>query len=142
VSSIVMNKAWRLKRVLYRLSFSTVLRLAWQIVKGRARVYHTKVTGVTFGIRQKLLEKLTIYSQSQVHIRFMRQPDNPSDRSAIVVVADVKDRGRAILGYLNHDLSCLLAPLLDSGRQAIIPDYEVTGGGIKKFGFNISYYLI
>jgi len=143
MSSFVMNEAWRLKHssALYELTFSTSLRLAWLVIRGKLISHYSKVVGVTFEARQKLLRKLISYSKTQIVIKLQRQPNNRFDASAIAVVAKVKERGECLIGYINSRLASTLAPAMDAGSQIIVNRFDVTGGGDKLYGCNISYII-
>lgn len=143
-SHFVMMEAWRLKRSteLYSYTFSTCLKLAWMIIKGTLKRLHTKIVGVTFDGRQKALSHLLHYSPKQILIHLVREPDNAYDSNAIKVVAEVFLKGKASIGYINSQLAAALAPFMDTGRQLIVYDFEITGGDSgKSFGCNISYFI-
>jgi hypothetical protein len=99
------------------------------------------VVGVTFEARQKLLRRLLSYSRAQIAIKLERQPHNQYDTFAIAVVAKVKRKGEAIIGYINRQLAATLAPIMDGGRQIIVNRFDITGGGDKVHGCNISYFI-
>lgn len=139
----VMVEAWRIKKrtQLFSYSFGTCLKLAWKVIKGLSRRLHTKVVGVTFEGRQKVLGRLLHYHPDQVIIHLNRDPHNPYDPCAIAVVAEVINKGSAPLGYLNSQLAATLAPYMDDGGQLIVYDFDITGGEAKNFGCNISYLM-
>lgn len=143
IASAVMKEAWSIKRrtILYVYSIGTALRLAWSIIRGQVRKHCTKVAGVSFETRQKFLERLLRYPSSQVVIELMRQPGNLYDEFATLVIAKVKGKGKACIGYLSSRLAATIAPLMDSGHQIVVTTFDITGGGSKLYGCNLSYFL-
>jgi hypothetical protein len=143
IARYVMLEAWKLKRstILYRMTFSSSLKLSWQIIRGRIRKHYTKVVGVMFVGRQTLLKRLLHYPKHQVIIKFVRQPDNPYDKFAVLVTAEIKGRRQATLGYLSTQLAQIIAPLMDTGRQVIVSSFDVTGSKNKSYGCNLTYFL-
>lgn len=143
-SRYAMIEAWRLKRSteLYNFTFSTCLKLAWKFIKGTIKRLYTKVVGVSFDGRQKVLSRLLHYSKTQILIYLEREPDNVYDSNAIKVMAEVFSKGKAAIGYLNSQLAKALAPIMDSGSELVVYNFEITGGDHgKSYGCNISYFI-
>lgn len=145
----VFKRAWRMYkqggRWIY--SFCISLKVAWQIIRGKLFIKHTKVVGVSFcnpnGVnRQKILRKLTTIPQEQIAVYFKREPDNPVDTNAIKVVVTVAGRGAATLGYLNQDLAYRIASEIDSGKIAFVIFEGVTGIGMDNLGCNITFTIL
>ena len=111
---------------------------AWRTVK--QRVIHTKTAGVTHGNRQALLDRLTKYNAEEISITLNREPENAADKNAVQVIAAVKGRGSAVMGYLNRQLAAAIAPLLDKGKQVRAAFEEITGGHeyFLNYGLNVS----
>lgn len=125
-------------------SRSEAMRRAWRTVK--QRVIHTKTAGVTHGNRQALLYRLTRYSTDLISITLRREPENAADKNAVQVIAAVKGKGSAVMGYLNRQLArqrlrlmLAIAPLLDKGKQVLARFEEVTGGAeyYLNYGLNV-----
>lgn len=118
-------------------SRSEAMRRAWRTVK--QRVIHTKTAGVTHGNRQALLDRLTRYSADLISITLRREPENAAAKNAVQVIAAVKGKGSAVMGYLNRQLAEAIVPLLDKGKQVLARFEEVTGGAeaYLNYGLNV-----
>lgn len=118
-------------------SRSAAMVRAWITVKLRA--IQTKTAGVTYGNRQKLLERLARYSPEDITVTLRREQDNAHDRNAVQVIAAVKGKGSAVLGYLNKQLAAAVAPLMDKGSEIVSRFQAVTGGEERylNYGLNI-----
>ena len=116
---------------------SEAMRRAWRTVK--QRVIHTKTAGVTRGNRQTLLYRLTRYSADLISVTLRREPENTADKNAVQVIAAVKGKGSAVMGYLNRQLAEAIAPLLDKGKQVLAKFEAVTGGAeaFLNYGLNV-----
>lgn len=104
---------------------SEAFRRAWTIVK--AAKIETKVSGVTFGSRQKALERLTHYETDKISIRLEREAANEYDSNAIQVIATVTDKGSYTVGYINKQLAAIIAPLIDCGKAVKATFQEIRG---------------
>lgn len=111
---------------------------AWITVKLRSIV--TRAAGVTYGNRQKLLSRLARYTAEQITITLRHEQGNRFDRNAVQVVAGVKGKGSAVIGYLNRQLATVVAPLIDKGKSVVSSFRAVTGGAeqLLTYGLNIS----
>lgn len=118
-------------------SRSAAMVRAWVTVKLRRMVI--KAAGVTFGNRQTLLERLTRYSPEDISVTLQREQDNEHDINAIQIVAAVRNKGAAVIGYINRELADALAPLLDKGATIVSNFKAITGGGAPymNYGFNL-----
>lgn len=76
---------------------------AWITVK--LHTIETKTTGVTKERRQTLLERLRRYAPDEIIIKLNRESNNPFDSNAVQIIAAVKGKGSAVMGYLNKSLS-------------------------------------
>ncbi len=114
---------------------------AWLTVK--LRRIETKTAGVTQERRQQLLARLSRYSQDDVTISLEREAANPYDSNAIKVIAAVKGKGSAVMGYINRTLAQAIAPLLDKGKAVKAAIMGVTGGTEyrKTYGLSIAISL-
>lgn len=117
---------------------SEAMLRAWRTVK--QRVIHTKTAGVTHGNRQTLLYRLARYSAEDITITLNREPENTADRNAVQVIAAVRGKGSAVMGYLNRQLAEAIAPLLDKGKQVLAAFEAITGGHeyFLNYGLNVS----
>lgn len=104
---------------------SQAFKKAWAIVK--AGTVEAKVAGVTFGNRQKALERLTHYEAEQINISLTRETENPHDNNAVAVTASVTGKGSYTIGYLNKQLAAIIAPLIDCGKAVTATFKEVRG---------------
>lgn len=99
---------------------------AWALAKMPAIA--TKVVGVTYGNRQKAIERLAMYAPESVTIRLRREQDNEHDRNAVAVLAAAEGKGGYHMGYLPRVLAAFVAPLLDAGK-AVRGVYKGVIGG-------------
>lgn len=118
-------------------SRSAAMVRAWITVKLRRMVI--KAAGVTFGNRQTLLERLTRYSPEDISVTLQREQDNAHDINAIQIVTAVRNKGAAVIGYINRELAAALAPLLDKGATIVSSFKAITGGSVPymNYGFNL-----
>lgn len=120
------------------MSRSSAMVRAWITVKLRS--IRTKAAGVMWGNRQMLLSRLAKYSADEITIELHRECENRYDSNAIKVVAAVKGKGKAALGYINRTLAAALAPLLDKGKEIRCSFGAVTGGNeyFLHYGLNLA----
>lgn len=120
------------------MSRSAAMVRAWITVKLRS--IRTKATGVMWGNRQRLLSRLARYSPDEITIELHRERENLYDSNAIKVVAGVKGKGKAAMGYINRTLAAALAPLLDKGKDIKCGLGAVTGGNeyFLHYGLNLA----
>lgn len=120
---------------------SAAMVRAWITVK--LRTIHTKAAGVTFGRRQGLLDRLSRYNSEDITIELQRENGNAYDPNAVQIIAAVKGKGSAVMGYIGRELAKVIAPLLDKGKE-IKADFEaITGGHDYKlnYGLNVAISL-
>jgi hypothetical protein len=144
VAAFVMIEAWKLNRntICYQLSFASSLKLAWKIIRSKIRMHHTKIVGVTYQTRQKLLCRLVQYPKHQIILKLVREPYNTHDNFSIAIVAEVMNKGKAAIGYLSSHLANVISPLMDSGHQIIVTSFDITGGSASKhYGCNLCYLI-
>ena len=123
------------------ISRSAAMIRAWITVK--LQTIRTKAAGVTFGRRQALIERLTRYSSEEITIELQRENGNAYDRNAVQIVAAVKGKGSAVIGYINRELAKAIAPLLDKGKAVKAAFETITGGheyGLN-YGLNVAISL-
>jgi single-stranded-DNA-specific exonuclease len=94
-----------------------------------ADAFHTKVVGVTFGDRQRVLAGV----RAGERLRLVRDPGNPHDPHAVQVC---RADGRQV-GFLRAALAARLAPAMDAGARYAASATSLTGGGDRPWGLNI-----
>lgn len=116
---------------------SAAMVRAWITVK--LRKMEVKAAGVTHGNRQTLLDHLTRYKPEDITVTLRREQSNAHDSNAIQILAAVRNKGSAVIGYINRELAAALAPLLDKGAPIASRFKAVTGGGAPymNYGFNL-----
>ncbi|MCM1335194.1 MAG: HIRAN domain-containing protein [Bacteroides sp.] len=120
---------------------SAAMVRAWILVKlNRLTV---KVVGVTFGIRQQLLHRPAKYQPEDVTIRLRRERGNAADGNAVQVIAAVRGKGKAVVGYLNREIAACIAALMDGGKTVYSRFRGVTGGEEYRltYGLNLDIAL-
>lgn len=118
---------------------SEAFRRAWTIVK--AAKIETKVSGVTFGSRQKALERLTHYETDKISIRLEREAANEYDSNAIQVIATVTDKFVFDkLEQYRHLRPKQIFQAYDSDSKADEPDVQYHGDRYKTKSVMIFQY--
>lgn len=90
--------------------------------------FYTKVVGVTYEDRQKLIREITVGES----VELRREPHNPYDRNAIAVYFQ-----KQMIGYLKAPLARNLAPALDQGSKYEAVVTQITGRDQDCLGVNI-----
>jgi len=114
------------------ISRSTAMIRAWITVK--LGHISTKAAGVTFGKRQGLLQRLSLYRSEDITISLQREHSNTYDRNAVQIIAAVRGKGSAVMGYINRTLAEAIAPLMDAGKAVKAALDGITGG--HEYGLN------
>lgn len=96
--------------------------------------YFSKLVGVTFEGWQDIIKLLN----GSETLRFRREPENEYDANAVAVDVLFGSDEWIPIGYIARDKNSELAEILTEGRYAGIKLSEVTGGGDKAFGINVS----
>lgn len=104
---------------------SAAFKAAWLMAK-RGGV--TKVAGVTFDNRQQLISRLAGYNPELVSITLQQDKSNLFDPLAVAVVASVKDKGSATIGFIPAMTARTLSRLMDKGT-ALKASLEGIAGG-------------
>ncbi len=128
IRKAVVTLANRLNKKIKNLSNAFIR--AWQIIKGKLLI--SKIAGVTFGTRQKALNKLQSYSKNEINVTLEREASNSYDTNAVKVMVSVGAGDKYHMGYIPADLANMLAPVLDKGIQLITRFKSVTGGYAHK----------
>ena len=95
---------------------------------GDADDFHTKVVGVSFGLRQSVAGGLSAGAQ----LELVRDPHNEADPNAIEV-----RYGSLQVGFIRREIAKRIAPKIDEGDRYSAVVADVTGGGEKHVGVNI-----
>lgn len=107
-------------------SRSEAFKEAWRLAK--LPEISVKVKGTASADkRQQALENLTKYSPDLVSFRVATDTQNAYDRNAVAVIANVKDKGSFLIGYLPKELAADISPLMRAG-VALRTSGAVTGG--------------
>ncbi len=102
--------------------------------------YFSKIVGTTFEGRQETIGRMN----GNEELRFRREPDNEYDSNAVAVDVSVLVSAKTKLsewlpiGYIARDKNSELAEVLTNGKYASIKISDITGGGVKNFGLNVS----
>jgi len=101
--------------------------------------FNTKLVGVSFDNRQEHIKRISdnrLNKNNELELK--RQPKNPYDENAILVLYEGKD-----LGFLNKDLAKKIAPKIDKGVEYKSIIEQITDGYENKdgyYGVNVSVY--
>lgn len=99
----------------------------------KTAVYHSKIVGVTFEGRQEVIASL----RGKEPLRVRREADNEYDKKAVAVDVYKNDEWLPI-GYIAKDKNEDISKALDAGESVYISLSDITGGGDKSYGVNIS----
>lgn len=99
-----------------------------------------RAAGVTHGNRQALLDHLTRYNPEDITVTLRREKNNAHDHNAIQIVATVRSKGSAVIGYINRKLAAALAPLLDRGAT-IASRFNAVIGGERGYNYGLALEL-
>ena len=104
--------------------------------------FYTKIVGVTFEDRQRLISRLNRRGElaSGTRLRLVPEPDNCYDPYAVKVVT-MKDEQ---LGYISKEINKNIHINLLRGRQYFVTVSSVSGGQSdeQNYGINIEVRLI
>lgn len=142
ILSNVMKKAWILFKRNSSLTFSLALKLSWQLIKCKLSPSFSKVKGVTFNNRQFLIKRLTKYPLDMISLSLLPEPDNKFDSNAIKIIATVKNKGSATIGYVSKELAYKFNTALISNKKIFIFLDSITGSLKSYLGINYSYFII
>lgn len=120
-------------------SRSAAMVRAWITVK--MRQFYIKAVGVTHGNRQTLLDHLTRYKPEDITVTLQREKDNAYDSNAIQIIAAVRNKGAAVIGYINRELAADIAPLMDKSAAIASSFKAITGGGAPYINYGLNLVL-
>lgn len=106
-------------------SLSQAFRTAWRRIKDGMKV---RVSGVTQGKRQKLLQFIAGRKPEELTVHLQRDRANLYDKYAVAVVIGIQNIGYAHIGYLPKALSQGMAAVIDVGVQAKADLKQIIGG--------------
>lgn len=143
VLSNVMKKAWSIYRSnKENITFSYCLKTAWSIVNGIIYSSYSKVRGVTFENRQILIKRLLKYNPKCISLSLQPEPTNLFDSEAIKIIASVKGKGSATIGYVSKELNSMFNRKMEEGKNIILELENITGTIDSILGINYSYLII
>lgn len=149
MASSVLRRSHQLWKLGIRacVSWSTLLRLCWRLLKKELKTSVSMVRGVTFSnddgsSRQRIIEKLSKLPKGLYWLTLRRESDNPYDPNAVSV--DVRNLGNmsAQIGYLPRELAQVLAPEIDSGKEVAVVDFSYSQGWNGVYGVKVYYTYI
>lgn len=106
-------------------SLSNAFRTAWRRIKASMTC---RVSGVTYGNRQQLLQFIAIRKPEELTVYLQRDRANTHDKYAVAVVIGIRDIGYAHIGYLPKGISQSMAAVIDKGIQVKATLTQITGG--------------
>ena len=101
--------------------------------ESKTLTYHSKLVGVTFEGRQDIISTL----RGKEPLRVRREKDNKYDPRAVAVDVYKNDEWLPI-GYIAKDKNKDISETLDAGNTVYISISDITGGGDRSYGVNIS----
>ena len=114
---------------------SAAMVRAWITVK--MKCLEVRAAGVTHGNHQTLLQHLKRYKAADITLTLQREPQNVADRNAVQIIAAVRNKGAAVIGYINRELAAALAPLLDKGAN-IASRFNAVLGGERGYNYGLA----
>ena len=63
-----------------------------------------------------------------ISVKLVREPENIHDRNAVAVVAEVRGKVKAMLGYLPQAVAAVVAAMMDKGLTITGKQLRITGG--------------
>ena len=129
------------------MSWSTLLKLCWRLLKKELDTAVSRVSGVTFSnddgsSRQRIIEKLSNLPRGLYWLTLNRESDNPYDPNAIRVDARKLGNMAAQIGYLPRELARVLAPKIDGGKEVVVVDFSYSQGWNGVYGVKVYYTCI
>ena len=83
---------------------------------------------------------MTRYKPEDITVTLQREQNNAHDRNAIQIVAGVRSKGSAVIGYINRELAAALAPLLDKGAT-IASRFNAVISGERGYNYGLALEL-
>ena len=120
-------------------ALSEAFRLAWH----RARETVCRVSGTSYGTRQKSLERLAGYRPEELTVGLQRDPGNQYDRNAIKILVRIDSLNvYAHVGYLPAKIAEQIAPVIDAGVKVRAELKGVIGGYSYKENYGMLIHLL
>jgi hypothetical protein len=149
MASSVLKRSHQLWRMGIRacVSWSTLLRLCWKLLKKELKTSVSMVRGVTFSnddgsSRQRIIERLSKLPKGVYWLTLRRESDNPYDPNAVSVDARNLGNMSAQIGYLPRELAQVLALEIDSGKDVVVVDFSYSQGWNGIYGVKVYYACI
>jgi hypothetical protein len=149
MASSVLKRSHQLWKLGIRacVSWSTLLKLCWRLLKKELDTTASRVSGVTFSnedgyCRQRIIEGLSKHLWGPYWLVLRRERDNAYDPNAIRVDAIRVGNRSAPLGYLPRELAQVLAPEIDSGKEVYVVDFTFSQGWNGIYGVKVYYTYI
>ncbi|MGN1109023.1 MAG: HIRAN domain-containing protein [Oscillospiraceae bacterium] len=105
----------------------------------KANDIRSKVMTIANALVKQGASRSAAMVRAWITIKLNREPENAADKNAVQVIAAVKGKGAAVMGYLNRQLAAAIAPLMDKGKAVASSFLAVTGGAdyYLTYGLNI-----
>lgn len=124
IRSKVMHIANRLVKQGY--IRARAMSTAWKLIK--THNISTRVAGTSFDNRQDVLRLIAKYNPAQVSLKLVRNRSNAFDSNAVAVTVFVKNKVRAVIGYLPKSVAGVISALMDKGIEIISDTLSIFGG--------------
>ena len=98
----IKSKVMTMANALVKQGVSRSAAMVCDWIKVKLRRMEVRAAGVTHGNRQTLLDHLTRYKPEDITVTLRREQNNAHDRNAIQIVAAVRNKGTAVIGYIKH----------------------------------------
>jgi hypothetical protein len=149
IASSVLRRSHQLWRMGIRtcVTWSTLLKLCWRLLKKELDTSVSRVSGVTFSnedgySRQMIIEGLSKHPRGLYWLGLRRERNNAYDENAIRVDAIRVGNKSALLGYLPRELAQVLAPEIDGGKEVYVVDFTFSQGWNGIYGIKVYYACI
>lgn len=107
-------------------TLSQAFKQAWRRVKAKITFW---ASGVTYERRQEKLKYLAGFRLKDIKIHLIRQQDNPYDKNAIGIAADLlPTEETSIIGYVPKEIAGELAKAMDKGITVMADLLRIIGG--------------
>lgn len=86
-----------------------------------------------------MLAFLKSYQAEQISVKLVRDRSNAFDKNAVAVVAAVKGKVSAVIGYLPKAVASVVAVIMDKGLNILSDTLSIVGGyaGHENYGAKI-----
>ncbi len=124
----IRKKVMQIANRLVKLGYirACAMATAWKLVKTHS--LSTRVVGTSFDNRQDVLGLIAKYNPAQVSVKLVRNRSNAFDNNAVAVTVAVKDKVRAVIGYLPKAVAGVISALMDNGIEVLSDTLSIFGG--------------